>query len=505
MPKYFFRCKTELLKAKVNSRLRQQHLMYQSQMLIDGRDLPLEEGSGRRAVIYNPASQEAVAEVAVGRRQDARLALQAAWRAFPIWSGSSSQKRADILHDAADRVRERAEGIARLLTLEQGKPLKFAKTEVLSSADVLDYYAEEGKRSYGQWLAGPRSRSIILRQPIGVAALITPWNYPVDLLAWKVAPCLAAGCTFVAKPPSLAPLAATEFVRAVCSAGLPAGAANVVHGPGGEVGAELVESPISRKIAFTGETATGRSIMASAAAHIKRVSLELGGQSPFIVCADADIKAAAASAAQRAFSNMGQICISVNRIYIAEEVAEAFTSELVAAAERFKIGNGLDPDVDLGPMFSRQQRDKTREHIADALEKGAELLSGGSEPEGQAYERGYFFLPTVLGRADHSMRLMQEETFGPVAPLMKFKSLEQAISLANDSPYGLAAYLFTNDLKIAIRAAEGLEAGGIGVNVNNVVDLQAPFGGWKESGLGRELGRWGLEAYMETKHIRLGM
>ncbi|HOU70542.1 MAG TPA: NAD-dependent succinate-semialdehyde dehydrogenase [Methanothrix sp.] len=479
--------------------------MYQSQMLIDGRDLPLEEGSGRRAVIYNPASQEAVAEVAVGRRQDARLALQAAWRAFPIWSGSSSQKRADILHDAADRVRERAEGIARLLTLEQGKPLKFAKTEVLSSADVLDYYAEEGKRSYGQWLAGPRSRSIILRQPIGVAALITPWNYPVDLLAWKVAPCLAAGCTFVAKPPSLAPLAATEFVRAVCSAGLPAGAANVVHGPGGEVGAELVESPISRKIAFTGETAIGRSIMASAAAHIKRVSLELGGQSPFIVCADADIEAAAASAAQRAFSNMGQICISVNRIYIAEEVAEAFTSELVAAAERFKIGNGLDPDVDLGPMFSRQQRDKTREHIADALEKGAELLSGGSEPEGQAYERGYFFLPTVLGRADHSMRLMQEETFGPVAPLMKFKSLEQAISLANDSPYGLAAYLFTNDLKIAIRAAEGLEAGGIGVNVNNVVDLQAPFGGWKESGLGRELGRWGLEAYMETKHIRLGM
>ena len=479
--------------------------MFQSQMLIDGQDLPLEEGSGRRAVIYNPANQEAVAEVAVGRRQDARLALQAAERAFPLWSAESSQKKGEILHEAAARVRDSSERIARLLTLEQGKPLKFARTEVLSSADVLDYYAEEGKRNYGEWITGPRSRSIVLRQPIGVAALITPWNYPVDLLAWKVAPCLAAGCTFVAKPPSLAPLAATEFVRTVCSAGLPAGAANVVHGPGGEVGAELVESPISRKIAFTGETATGRSIMAAAAAHIKRVSLELGGQSPFIVCADADIKAAAASAAQRAFSNMGQICISVNRIYIAEEVAEAFTSELVAAAENFKIGNGLDPDVDLGPMFSRQQRDKTREHVADALEKGAELLCGGREPEGQAYERGYFFQPTVLGQANHKMRVMQEETFGPVAPLMKFKSMEEAISLANDSPYGLAAYLFTSDLKTAIRAAEGLEAGGIGVNVNNVVDLQAPFGGWKESGLGRELGRWGLEAYMETKHIRLGM
>jgi len=460
-------------------------------MLIDGQDLPLEEGSGRRAVIYNPANQEAVAQVAVGRRQDARLALQAAKKAFPLWSAESSQRRGKILHEAADMVRDSSERIARLLTLEQGKPLKFAKSEVLSSADVLDYYAEEGKRSYGEWMTGPRSRSIILRQPIGVAALITPWNYPVDLLAWKVAPCLAAGCTFVAKPPSLAPLAATEFVRTVCSAGLPAGAANVVHGPGGEVGAELVESPISRKIAFTGETATGRWIMAAAAAHIKRISLELGGQSPFIVCADADIKAAAASAAQRAFSNMGQICISVNRIYVADEVAEAFTDELVRQAERFKIGNGLDPDVDLGPMFSRAQREKTREHVADALEKGAELLFGGREPEGQAYEKGYFFLPTVLGRADHKMKVMQEETFGPVAPLMKFKSLEEAISLANDSPYGLAAYIFTSDIKTAIRAAEGLEAGGIGVNVNNVVDLQAPFGGWKESGLGRELGAGG--------------
>ncbi|MGB7545018.1 MAG: NAD-dependent succinate-semialdehyde dehydrogenase [Methanothrix sp.] len=479
--------------------------MYQSQMLIDGRDLLPDEGRARTAVIYNPANQEAVAQVAVGTRQDARLALQAARRAFPLWSGTSSQKRGEILHDAAGRVRERAEEIARLLTLEQGKPLKFARAEVLSSADVLDYYAEEGKRNYGEWMAGPHSRSIVLRQPIGVAALITPWNYPVDLLAWKVAPCLAAGCTFVAKPPSKAPLAATEFVRAVSQAGLPAGAANVVHGSGGEVGAELVENPISGKIAFTGETATGRSIMAAAAAHIKRVSLELGGQSPFIVCADADIKAAAASAAQRAFSNMGQICISVNRIYVADEVAEAFTDELVRAAQRLKIGNGLDLDVDLGPMFSREQRDKTQEHVADALERGAELLCGGREPEGEAYERGYFFLPTVLCRADHKMKVMREETFGPVAPVMKFRSLEEALSLANDSPYGLAAYLFTGELKTALRMAEGLEAGGIGVNVNNVVDLQAPFGGWKESGLGRELGRWGLEAYMETKHIRLGM
>jgi len=477
--------------------------MHQSHMLIKGALVPFV--SGKIDIIYNPANQEPVAQVAVGTRQDAKLALQAARKAFPIWSGMPSLKRADILHDAARLVRERAEEIARLLTLEMGKPLKNAKMEVHSSADVLDFYAEEGKRNFGEWISSSHSRSIVLRQPVGVAALITPWNFPVDLLAWKVGPALAAGCTFVAKPPSLAPLAATEFVRAVSDAGLPAGAANVVHGPGNEVGAELVENPISRKIAFTGETQTGREIMAHAAAHIKRVSLELGGQSPFLVCPDADLEAAAAAAAQRAFSNMGQICISVNRIYVAEEVAEPFTEELVRRAERLKIGNGLEPDVDLGPMFSGAQRERTKEHVADALEKGAELLWGGSEPEGEAYLKGYFFRPTVLGKADHSMKVMREETFGPVAPIMKFKTLEEAIALANDSKYGLAAYVFTNDLKTALRAAEGLEAGGIGVNVNNVVDLQAPFGGWKESGLGRELGHWGLEAYLETKHIRLGM
>ncbi len=472
-------------------------------MLINGEEVV--SSSGKVEVIYNPANQEPVAEVCIGCKEDARLALQAAKKAFPIWSATPSLKRADFLHVAARLVRERADDIARLLTQEMGKPLKNASMEVLSSADVLDFYAEEGRRNFGEWISSSHSRSIVLRQPVGVAALITPWNFPVDLLAWKVAPALAAGCTFVAKPPSKAPLAATEFVRAVSDAGLPSGAANVVHGPGGVVGAELVENPISRKIAFTGETQTGRWIMAHAATHIKRVSLELGGQSPFIVCADADLEAAAAAAAQRAFSNMGQICISVNRIYVAAEVAEPFTEELVRRSERLKIGDGMQPDVDLGPMFSRKQRQRTKEHVSDAVTKGAELLTGGEEPEGEAYEKGYFFLPTVLGGADHRMRVMREETFGPVAPIMKFETLDEAVTLANDSEYGLAAYVFTNDLKTALRAAEGLEAGGVGVNINNVVDLQAPFGGWKESGLGRELGHVGLDAYLETKHIRLGM
>jgi len=291
----------------------------------------------------------------------------------------------------------------------------------------------------------------------------------------------------------------------VNDAGLPPGAANVVHGPGGEVGAELVENPISRKIAFTGETKTGRWIMAHAAGQIKRVSLELGGQSPFIVCPDADLEKAASACSIRAFSNMGQLCISVNRVYVADEVAEEFTEKLIEHTMRLKIGNGMEPDVDLGPMFSEAQRQKTKGHVADALAKGAELLYGGREPEGAAFARGFFFLPTILSGADHSMKVMREETFGPVAPLMRFKSLEEAISLANDTEYGLAAYVFTNDLKTAHRLSERLEAGSVGVNVSSVIDMQAPFGGWKQSGLGREMGHHGLEAYLETKHIRIGI
>ncbi len=477
--------------------------MLRSKMLINGE---LREAlSGKVETIRNPANQEPVAEVSVGSREDARLALEAAQKAFPIWSETSPQKRAEILHTSASLVRQRVDEIARLLTIEMGKPLKDARREVLHSADVLDYYAEEGKRNVGEELASSSSRSIIIRQPIGVAVLITPWNFPVDLLSWKVGPALVAGCTIVAKPPSLAPLAATELVKAVSDAGAPAGVVNVVHGPGSEVGAELVENPISRKIAFTGETKTGRWIMEQAAKNIKRISLELGGQSPFIVCEDADLDKAAASCAQRAFSNMGQICVSVNRVYVAEKITEEFTSKLVERTMKLKIGNGLNPGIDLGPMASEAQRQKTKDHINDAISKGAKLLCGGHEPEGEEYENGFFFLPTVLEGVNHGMRVMREETFGPVAPLMRFETLDEAIRLANDTEYGLAAYIFTNSLKSAIYAAERLESGGVGVNVNNVMDLQAPFGGWKQSGFGRELGHFGLESYLEIKHIRIGL
>lgn len=479
--------------------------MHSSKMLIDGK--LVNSVSRKVATIFNPANKNPVAEVSEGVREDAQLALKAAVNAFPAWAETHSKQRCDLLHEAARLVRQRVEEIATLLTCEQGKPLKDSRREVLSSADVLDYYAEEGKRNFGQWIptASQGSRSLVVKQPIGVAAIITPWNLPVDLMAWKVGPALAAGCTIVAKPPSLAPLAATAFIQAVNDAGMPSGVVNVVHGSGSVVGAELVENPISRKIAFTGETATGRWIMEKAARYIKRVSLELGGQSPFIVCSDASIDKAASACVQRAFSNMGQICISVNRIYVEQEVAEEFTSKLVDRTMKLKVGNGLETGIDLGPMFSEPQRQKTEEHIADALRKGARVLCGGQRPEGEEYENGFFFLPTVLENVDHGMRVMREETFGPVAPIMRVKNLEEAINLANESEYGLAAYIFTNDLTTAVRSAERLEAGGVGVNVNNVAEIQAPFGGWKQSGLGRELGHYGLDEYLEIKHIRLGL
>ncbi|NYT02138.1 MAG: NAD-dependent succinate-semialdehyde dehydrogenase [Methanosarcinales archaeon] len=479
--------------------------MYQTMMLIDGEQV--KSLSGRTAVIRNPANQEPVGQVFLGGREEARAALEAAERAFPAWAATSPAARGKILHRAADLVRERQEDLARLLTLEQGKPLKESRREIQASADVLDYYAEEGRRIFGELVpsASAGSRSLVIRQPVGVAALITPWNFPVDLMSWKLAPALAAGCTVVAKPPSLAPLAATAFVQTAHDAGAPPGVVNVVHGPGGQVGAELVENPISKKIAFTGESSTGRWIMEHAARHLKRLSLELGGHAPFIVCKDAHLDRAVEACLRRAFNNMGQICISVNRVYVAEEVAEEFTNRLVEQTQRLKVGDGLDPGVDLGPMFSQQQREKTREHIADALEKGARLLCGGREPEGKEYEKGFFFLPTVLDHVDHSMLVMQEETFGPVAPIMTFQTVDQALELANDSPYGLAAYIFTSDLSTAFLAAERLEAGGVGVNVNNVAEIQAPFGGWKQSGFGRELSHYGLEQYLEIKHIRLGI
>ncbi|RME43806.1 MAG: aldehyde dehydrogenase family protein, partial [Chloroflexi bacterium] len=365
---------------------------------------------------------------------------------------------------------------------------------------------EEGRRLYGTHFEGDggATHSFTLKQPIGVVAAITPWNFPVDLLSWKVGPALAVGCTVVVKPPSEAPLAAIEFLRCFHEAGLPPGVINIVTGPGSQVGAELVTNPLSRKIAFTGSTETGVWIAREAARHLKRVTLELGGSAPFIVCRDADLDLAVPQALRRSFSHTGQICISVNRIFVQQEVASAFTERFAEAASRLRVADGLAvPDADMGPMISEQGRQTVREHVADAVKKGARVLTGGKEPDGPEFARGFFYLPTVLTDVTPDMRVMQEETFGPVAPIATFHTLDEGIEMANNSRYGLAAYVFTRDLDTAMYAAGRLEAGGVGININDITDIRGPFGGWKASGLGRELGEPGLDSYLEWKHVRV--
>jgi len=474
------------------------------QMLING----IWKGGKITSCIINPANKdEVVAEVVLGTKHDAQEAIEAAHRAFAQWAWVSSFERARLLKKAAAIVRERLEEIAHFLTLENGKPLKDARKEIEFAAKVLEYYGEEAIRIFGEWVPTslPSTRSFVIRQPVGVAGLIVPWNFPVDLLAWKLGPALAAGCTVVIKPSSEAPVAATEFVKAVNDAGFPPGVINVVQGRASEVGMELVENPKVAKLAFTGETETGKHILEKAAKHLKRVTLELGGNAPAIICDDAPLEIAIPGCVRRAFSHMGQICISINRIYVLKKIANDFVEGVLEAVQKLRLGNGLEPETDLGPMFREELRRKTKEHIQDALEKGAKIIYGGREPEGEKYKKGFFFTPTVLVDVDHRMRIMREETFGPVMPIMVVQSLEEALNLANETQYGLAAYVYTKDLAKAIYLAERLEAGGVAINVNDVTELQAPFGGWKQSGIGRELSRHALDNYLEYKHIRIGL
>lgn len=461
------------------------------------------EGEERLSVL-NPADEEVIGTASVATEAQVDAAVEAAEAAFRTWANTPPGRRAAVLRRAAQLVRERMDAIARLLTLEQGKPLKDARGEIQASIDALEYYAEEARRVCGRTIPTdvPQRRSLVVHQPVGPVAAIGPWNYPVLLLAWKVAPALAAGCTVVAKPPSRTPLAVSRFLASIAEAGAPPGVVNTVIGPGRTVGAHLVQHPGIRKIAFTGETSTGKEILRMAAEGMKRVSLELGGHCPLLVFPDADLDAASRGAAYRAFRNMGQVCNAINRIYVHEQVYEPFLERFVEYTRRLRIGPGL-ADPDLGPMTTREGLEKTMEHIEDARAKGARVAYGGHRPEG--FPKGYFFTPTVLVEVDHSMKVMREETFGPVAPIMSFHDLEEAICLANDSPYGLVAYVYTRDLRTAFLVAERLEAGTVGVN--NVVGGEVPFpyGGWKESGFGVELSHEGLLEYLLVKHIRIDL
>jgi succinate-semialdehyde dehydrogenase / glutarate-semialdehyde dehydrogenase len=468
-------------------------------MFIDGKWVDAD--NGRTLGVINPATEEVITEIAFGTRAEAKRAVDAAGKAMPAWMKLTPYDRAKILKKTADLMRDRADAIARTLTMEQGKPLPEAKAEVLHSADTFEWFAEEGKRAYGQVIPNsqPGKRHMTIKHPVGVVGAISPWNFPITLQARKIAPALAAGCTIVCKPASQTPLCLVQVFECMVEAGLPPGVANLVLGPAQDIADEFLENPICRKISFTGSTEVGKQLMRSCADQMKRVSLELGGHAPFIVFPDADPEAGAKIAVMGKFRNNGQVCIAPSRFYVHKDVQKKFTEAAVEFAKALKVGNGLDAGIEIGPMFEKRAMEQTSVLVEDARKKGAKILTGGKRDD--RFEKGYFFEPTVLTNLNSQVKMMTEEPFAPVMPILDFSKLDEVIAAANNTKYGLAAYVFTNDLTVAWKMAEGIEAGIIGINEPVPATPQCPFGGMKESGMGRELGHEGLEAYMETKYV----
>jgi len=470
-----------------------------ARMHIDGKWCAADDG--RTLTVTNPATEEGVADVAYGGRKETRRALEAAAKALPGWMKQTAWDRAKVLKKTAELMRERLDSIARTLTMEQGKPLPESKAEVLHSADTFEWFAEEGKRAYGDVIPNsvPGKRHVTLKHPVGVCAAISPWNFPVTLQARKIAPALAAGCTIVSRPASQTPLCLVKVFECLAEAGVPPGVANLVIGPAQEMADEFLENPVCRKISFTGSTEVGKQLMRGCADQMKRVSLELGGHAPFIVFPDADPEAGAKIAVTGKFRNNGQVCIAPSRFYVHKDVEKKFTEAAVAFAKALKLGNGLDAGVEIGPMFEKKAMQSTIDLVEDAKKNGSMVLTGGKRSD--KFDRGYFFEPTVLTNLSPSAKIMTEEPFAPVMPVLDFSKLDDVIAAANNTRYGLAAYVFTNDLTVAWKMAEGIEAGIIGVNDPVPATPQCPFGGMKESGLGRELAHEGLEAYLETKYV----
>ena len=468
-------------------------------MFIDGQWVAAQDG--KTIGVINPATEEVIADMAFGSRADTKRALEAASRAMVPWMKQSAWDRAKVLKKTAELVRQRADEIARTLTMEQGKPLAEAKAEILHSADTFEWFAEEGKRAYGQLIPNSVAgkRHVTVKHPVGVVGAISPWNFPITLQARKIAPALAAGCTIVCKPASQTPLCLVQVFECLIEAGLPPGVANLVMGPAQDIADEFLENPICRKISFTGSTEVGKQLMRGAADQIKRLSLELGGHAPFIVFPDADPEVGAKIAVTGKFRNNGQVCIAPSRFYVHKDVEKKFTEATVEFARALKVGNGLDAGVEVGPMFEKRAMENTIKFVDDARQVGAKILTGGKRDE--RFAKGYFFQPTVLTAVPDRAKMLTEEPFAPVMPILDFKNLDDVIRAANNTRYGLAAYVFTNDLTAAWKMAEGLEAGIIGINDPVPATPQCPFGGMKESGLGRELGHEGLEAYLETKYV----
>lgn len=459
-----------------------------------GQELPVIE-------VSNPATGEVFATVPKGNGREAEHAVDAAFEAFEAWSRLSAYERSDLIRNWYDLIKENTEDLAKTMTEEQGKPLTEARGEINYANGFMSWYAEEGKRVYGEMIPATQQnkRLFVHKQPVGVAAIITPWNFPAAMITRKVGPALAAGCTVVIKPAGQTPLTAIKLVQLAGLAGIPKGVVNIVTGDSKSIGEAWLKDTRVRKLTFTGSTEVGKVLMQGAAETVKKVSLELGGHAPAIIMEDCDLDKAVEGVLAAKFRNAGQTCVCINRLYVQESIAESFTERLVEKAKKMKVGNGLDEGVDIGPLIDGSAVEKAQLHVDDAKAKGATIALGGKGRE------GLFFEPTILTNVTDDMVCMYEETFGPVMPISTFSTEEEAIRRANDSIYGLAAYVFTENITRGIRITEKLEYGIIGLNDGLPSTPQAPFGGFKQSGLGREGGHHGIDEYLEVKYISLGL
>jgi succinate-semialdehyde dehydrogenase / glutarate-semialdehyde dehydrogenase len=454
--------------------------------------------------VQDPATEGVLAQVADASPEDGLAAVDAASAALPGWAATSPRKRSEVLHRAFELMTERREQLAELIVLENGKALTDARGEVAYAAEFFRWYAEEAVRAAGTVQTAPAgtNKIMVLRQPIGVAVLVTPWNFPAAMATRKIGPALAAGCTVVLKPATETPLTALAIVALLEEAGVPPGVVNCLttRSAGAVVGA-MVDDPRVRKLSFTGSTEVGRRLLATAAETVVSCSMELGGNAPFLVLADADLDAAVAGAMVAKMRNGGSACTAANRFYVHASVEKEFSARLAEAMGRLVVGNGLDAGVEVGPLVNQSSRDKVEELVTGAVDGGAGVLTGGTAPDG----RGWFYPPTVLHQVAPDAGILREEIFGPVAPIASFSSEEEAIAAANDTEYGLVAYVFTRDIKRAIRVCEGLETGMVGLNQGMVSNAGAPFGGVKQSGIGREGGKEGLEEFLETKYVAVNL
>lgn len=474
--------------------------LFRSQAFLDGQWRDADDKT--RFSVSNPATGELLGEVPrMGGAETVRV-VDAANAALPAWRSLLARERAAILQRWYQLILANADDLARMMTLEQGKPLAEAKGEVVYAASFIEWFAEEAKRLYGDTLptTGVDRRLMVIRQPIGVCAAITPWNFPAAMITRKVAPALAAGCTVVVKPAEQTPFTALALAELAQQAGFPPGVFNVLTGDPVAIGGVLTGSPIVRKLSFTGSTEIGRLLMAQCAPTIKKLSLELGGNAPFIVFDDADIDAAVAGALVSKYRNAGQTCVCANRLLVQDSVYDEFAAKLAEAVKTFSIGNGLEAGVNVGPLIDDDAVLKVEAHVADALAKGARVLVGGKRHAAGKL----FYEPTVLVNVTPDMRVAREETFGPVAPLFRFKTEDEAIQMANDTEFGLAAYFFARDVGRVFRVGEALEYGMVGINTGIISNEVSPFGGIKQSGVGREGSRYGIDEYLEMKYLCIG-